>query len=297
VCPGTYNEQIVITQPVTLEGVTISDSAQAIIAVPSGGLVPNGDFVPQLWVNNASGSVNISDLTVDASGNGITNSFHVVGIFYENSSGTVNHVTTQNQSGNGNGVGIVALGGSSNLSVTIENSSIHDYDHSGIEVENIQASELTAVIKGNAVTTRMPMSQLGILIDGSTITAQVTSNLIVLPGADGIVGTSFARGSISGNTVVNAGGIGIVDQSDGVAVTSNKIFGSPTGIQLLTSVAAIQSNSITKSTTGVDFQCGADPNVRSNIIMDTGTALNSVPSAIAPRDAYFNVGTIRAGGC
>jgi len=80
-------------------------------------------------------------------------------------------------------------------------------------------------------------------------------------------------------------------------VTSNKIFGSPTGIQVLTPVAAIQGNSITKSTTGFDFQCFADPNVHSNIIMDTGTALNSVPSAIVPRDTYFNVGRIRAGGC
>ena len=41
VCPGTYPEQVVITQPVTLEGVSSANSNQPIIAVPSGGAVAN----------------------------------------------------------------------------------------------------------------------------------------------------------------------------------------------------------------------------------------------------------------
>src|SRR5215472_16215648 len=41
VCPGTYREQVQITQPVTLEGVTGEDSARVIIAPPLGGLVAN----------------------------------------------------------------------------------------------------------------------------------------------------------------------------------------------------------------------------------------------------------------
>jgi pectin methylesterase-like acyl-CoA thioesterase len=64
VCPGTYNEQVHITQPVTLKGVSSADSAQAIIAPPAGGLVTNANLDPgmsipvaaQIQVDNASGA-------------------------------------------------------------------------------------------------------------------------------------------------------------------------------------------------------------------------------------------------
>jgi hypothetical protein len=322
VCPGTYNEQVVITQPVTLEGVPSGDSAQAIIAVPSGGLVANtffssGPIAAQLLVDNASGLVNVSDLTVDGTGNGVVEPT-VAGIVYQNSSGTVNRVATRNQSGNGSGVGILALGGSSNPSVTIENASVHDFDFTGIETGTNSLLPLSVAIKGNEVTTTAVNSG-GVVIFGGTVT--VTSNLILNLGLDGVgvlletakggtisrntvmnatVGIStavFSVGTISDNTVMNSGTIGIDAEADGVSVTSNKIFGSPTGIRLMTSVAAVQNNTITKSPIGIDFQCNADPNVFSNIITDAGTGLNSVPSAIGPRDTYFNVGTIRAGGC
>src|SRR5579864_5377125 len=71
VCPGTYPEQVTITLPVTLEGISSGDSDQAVIVPPSGGLMPNAtdDFgsslAVQLWVDNATGPVNISNLTVD----------------------------------------------------------------------------------------------------------------------------------------------------------------------------------------------------------------------------------------
>lgn len=43
VCPGTYAEQVMITQPLTLKGVTDGVSGAAIIAVPAGGLVLNAN--------------------------------------------------------------------------------------------------------------------------------------------------------------------------------------------------------------------------------------------------------------
>src|SRR5690242_15781444 len=36
VCPGTYVEQILITQPVTLQGVTSGGSGQVIVQLPGG---------------------------------------------------------------------------------------------------------------------------------------------------------------------------------------------------------------------------------------------------------------------
>jgi len=301
VCPGTYRDQLQITHPVTLEGVSNGTSAQAIIAPPAGGLVINAmddagnPVAAQLWVNNASGPVNIIDLAVDGSGNGVLIGQTIVGIFYQNSSGTVNRVATRNQSGTVGGVGIWVEGGSSNPLVTIENSSVHDYDFEGLEVEtNFAAPKLTAVIKGNDVTTSVPFTT-GILIGGGAVT--VTSNLIVNAGSIGIFATAGSAGLISANTVVNAPDAGIIAGADGISVTSNNIFGSATGIEFFMSVPTIQGNTITNSRVGIDFVCNADPNVHSNIINDVGTALKLVPSAIATSNKYFNVGTIRTGGC
>lgn len=305
VCPGTYREQIQITQPVTLEGVSSADSAGAIIAVPAGGLVTNatddagGPVAAQLWVKNASGPVNISDLTVDGSRNGVTDGLiFVAGIFYQGSSGTVNRVATRNQTGNRGGIGIWAEGGPSNPLVQIENNSIHDYDSAGITVDTPQ---ITAMIKENEVTSKD--SSLGIVIpDNSDST--VTNNLVVcavpgsfsVPDSTGIFASS-ARGSISGNTVANCH-LGIEVEA-GAPVTSNKVFGGGLGggIQTASPAAVIRGNTITNATVGIAFFCTADPNVQSNIIIDAGTGVGEVPSAIATSNTYINVGVIRTPGC
>src|SRR5215469_14950362 len=84
VCPGTYDEQLEITHPVTLQGVSNGTSARAIIIPPRHGLGINAmddlgeALAAQLWVNNASGPVNISNQTVDATGNGIPGGIGVV---------------------------------------------------------------------------------------------------------------------------------------------------------------------------------------------------------------------------
>ena len=305
VCPGTYNEQVEITQPVTLKGISNGDSEQTIIAPPVGGLITNAttdrgaSVAAQIWVNNASGLVNISDLTVDATGNGVSSgnpATAVVGIFYHNSSGTVNRVETRNQSGNGAGISIYTEGGSAsgfpNPLVTIENSSVHDYDLDGIVAERFLT--LTVIINGNLVTTTSKVATGGIQVAATNST--VTSNLVVNPGFLGIFAGSTAS-SISGNTVMNSSNRGIWVFQDGTTLTSNKIVGNPTGIILSSSGAAIQGNTITNSTVGIDFGCNADPHVHSNIIMDAGTALGSVPAELATSNTYVTVGTIRAGGC
>src|SRR5690242_1615882 len=114
ICPGTYNEQIEITQPVTLQGIVSGGSGQVIVSA-AGGLqadatISGESVAPQLWVNNASGAVNINDVTFDGSGNGVTNAM-VVGILYENSPGALNRVATRNQKGDFGGFGMWLEGG------------------------------------------------------------------------------------------------------------------------------------------------------------------------------------------
>jgi hypothetical protein len=73
VCPGTYPEQVSITQPLTLEGVTDGIGNSAVITVPGGGLVQNGTSVSfgpvavQLLVENTVGVI-VQGLTVDGNG-------------------------------------------------------------------------------------------------------------------------------------------------------------------------------------------------------------------------------------
>ncbi len=73
VCPGSYAQQITISQPLTLEGVTDGTGNAAVISVPAAGLVQNGtsnNFGPvavQVLVQNTVG-VTIKNLVVDGNG-------------------------------------------------------------------------------------------------------------------------------------------------------------------------------------------------------------------------------------
>jgi hypothetical protein len=126
VCPGVYPEQIQMYHPITVKGVDNSGSNLALITMPSGGI---GN---QVYVQ-ATG-VNLSDLTIDGSNNGATSCGQGPnGIYYFDSSGTINHVAVRNElpSGaglqgcfDGDGIFVGASPGGA-ASVTIENSSIH----------------------------------------------------------------------------------------------------------------------------------------------------------------------------
>ena len=145
VCPGNYPEQVVIAKDLTLEGIESETEDAVVILPPAGGLVANvtdvdsgNPVAAQLVVQNA-GSVSISNLTVDGTGNGLACGPDVRGILFQNSSGTVKHVAVRNQVPNGipNGCQVgesiwveTAAGHSS--TVTIEHSSVHNYNKNGI---------------------------------------------------------------------------------------------------------------------------------------------------------------------
>jgi hypothetical protein len=112
ICPGNYPEQVVIGFPVTLEGVSSGNSDQVVITVPANGLgLFNdglGDFLDvQVGVFQTQGEVNITNLTVDGTGNTVASPNFMVGVLYFNATGTVNHLNIVNQNGNGLGGGVV----------------------------------------------------------------------------------------------------------------------------------------------------------------------------------------------
>src|SRR5207245_2742898 len=128
--------QVTIAQPLTLKGITSGNAGQAVITVPPSGLavVTTGfGYSIAAMVDVTAGPVNISDITVDGTGNTVGILAILVGILYDSgSSGTVNEATVRNLN-SGSTVGVWAENSTdTNESVTIENSSFHDIDNSAV---------------------------------------------------------------------------------------------------------------------------------------------------------------------
>jgi len=310
ICPGTYAEQVVITKKLTLIGVasnglagaTASGANNPVVVAPSGGVVvntndlfgfPNGQpTAAQILVQTPSNQlptpivVSISGITVDGSNNGLNScNTDLVGIYYQNASGTVNHVTTRFQElppgdfGCQDGLAIYVQSGYGTggaATVTIAGSSVHDYDKNGITADG---SGTIATITGNYVVgigTTPLIAQNGIQLSfgasGKITSNTVTDDVYVNPAncsttgnppcfsATGILlfdsgGTSSSHVSVSTNTVSNTQGA-IVAFTDGSEtadwndVSSNKITTSPAaGIFLLDGIDLCSDNNRAMSNT------------------------------------------------
>jgi hypothetical protein len=316
VCPGLYPEQVTITQPLTLKGITFNNASRAVItANPNGSFAPNvsglfGDFYAQVLVQNVNppGPVDIIGITVD--GAGITfacdASEFLAGIFYASgTSGTVNEVTGRNNQSNGCGYSIwVENGATTNQSVTVENNSSHE---GGIVVLNSQnPPTLTATVKGNFVaSTDQPNSFNGfqaIAIVGAN--GSITGN-VVTGGSYGIeVGNNnfFTGGGgtvdVSQNTIADAGFGMELRGSDGT-ITSNKI--SNANIAFLfsdpTNPATLESNTTMNTRRAVDFAfCSTGWTVKKNVFNDSQVTFWGIPSPITGNSLY-NIDTTVTGSC
>jgi hypothetical protein len=216
VCPGVYPEQLSIFHPLTIKGVDVGGSNMALITMPPGGVGV------QVYVQ-ATG-VNLSDLTIDGSNNGALSCGQgPTGIYYADSSGTINHVAVRNQvpSGPGlqgcfDGIGIAVASFSFAASVTIENSTLHSWQIEGIDAAN----------RGTNVT-----------IKNNFIGGNASG-----PGGNGIRIDFGATATITGNTVANVNepvsypnfngaGFGILVQcSQGVTISGNNVADTQAGI-------------------------------------------------------------------
>jgi hypothetical protein len=354
ICPGTYAEQVVITKKLTLEGVAgngsmgsaATGSNNPVVVSPSGGVLvnsndlypyggdPNQPTAAQILVQTPSNAlptpivVNISNITVDGSNNGLGDcTIDLVGIYYQNASGTVNHVTTRFQElppadfGCQDGLAIYVQSGygtGGSAVVTVENSSVHDYDKNGITADG---SGTIATITGNYIVgigATAVIAQNGIQLSdgagGKISNNTVTDDLYInspscgvgsCTSATGILlydsgGTSGSHVAISGNTVSNTQGA-IVAFTDGAAtadyagtadyndVTSNKITTSPTagvyfldGIDLCSDHNTATTNSVFNSSGAgihIDGQC-KEPDATTTGV-DTAVTNNTVNEACA----------------
>ena len=310
ICPGRYPEQIVLTQAVTLKGISSSDGDLIIVVVPPNGLQANaqdgmGDAIAaQLFVEISPGPTNISNLTFDASNNQVSDGVYVVGVLVQNSPATINHIVTQNQIGGDGGVGVWIQGGSSNPQVTVENSSIHDFDDIGVWTQiNPGPQQLTAVVQDNFVNGQ---TASGLIANSDVALANGTTNTVkdnyLASGQTGISVSGGASGTVAHNnlitdgTAIAIGGDGLTGGN--ISVTNNDIFNSSVdGIVVNGGLPAVQHNTIDHVPVGIEFACNADGNAVNNTIMDSGIGVNDLPAGSNSSNSYFNVQAITGGSC
>jgi hypothetical protein len=297
VCPGTYPEQLTIAKSITLTGVAFGTSDAAIIVPPGTGLVQNATDVDtgnpiaaQIFVQNPATSVTISNLTVDGTGNAIAGCGpDLQGILYQNVSGTINHVAVRNQTlgaglgGCQSGEGIyVQTGAGFTSTVTVENSSVHNYNKNGITA-NDSDTTLTAeldYVQGAGVVPSGGAAQNGIqlgfgakgTIKNNTVIDNIYGDPTIAASADILLYDTAENSSISiaTNTLGNSQlpialytlGDDGANLGDGVSVTGNKILGTSVydAIDVCTNGNTVTGNIIFNSAeSGVhlDASCGA----------------------------------------
>ncbi len=284
VCPGIYPEQVLINKALTVKGIAdpATSANAAVIVAPPGGVVANAaslggpdPIAAQIAVlQPPSGMVNLSNLTVDGSGNAIASCGPptLVGILFQNASGTVTHVQALNQTlglNNGcqNGLGIFVQSGNSGTSnVTISANHVENYTKNGITANEVGT---TVTIKGNTVLGQGPTTgaaensiQIGYGAQ-ATVTANTVGDDIWSPdtindagdAAAGILVYASSGVTVSGNTVSSTQfGIAYVTDpalgsADGGSVKSNKISSTHIfdGIDLCNNGTTVMSNVINGS--------------------------------------------------
>lgn len=213
VCPGSYPEQVTITQPLTLEGVTDGTGSAAVISVPAAGLVQNastvsfGAIAVQLLVQNAVG-VTIKGLIVDGTGGvcpaGFVYPNRIVGIGVLNAGsandGTsavkVENVVVRNEQ-TCDGDGILA----DTSYATVSGSEIHDINQTAIDAYNAAYS-----ITNNSI---QRAQAYGIVLLNSS-GASVVSGNNVSDSFNGILSTNTSNAAtITNNTVLNSSYVGL----------------------------------------------------------------------------------------
>jgi hypothetical protein len=327
ICPGTYAEQVVITKNLTLQGVGtngLSGSGATgannpVITSPSGGVVGNATdtfsgqpIAAQILVQTPASSlgtpikVTLEYLAIDGSNNGLSGCVtNLVGIYYQNASGTIDQVVTRYQELDPSDFGcqdgfamFVETGTGGSSTVTIENSSVHDYDKNGITVVG---SDVTATITGNYVVgigATTLIAQNGIQVsngaNGSVKNNIVADDNYINPegctagscyGSSGILlWDTAANGqhpfTISGNTISNTQ-LAIVTYGDssGTAdwntVTSNKIMNTEAAGVYLDDGIDLCSNSNTATSNTVFNSSGSGVHIDSSCAEASGQSGNN----------------------
>jgi nitrous oxidase accessory protein NosD len=236
ICPGTYPEQLVIINPVTLRGLGSNGIDRVLIQPTSLYNVGTLSSAAVISVVNTQGVV-IEGLAIDASLNGVSGCTELLSaVHFYNSSGAVANnaisgaqlatpcVAKASALGNGFGVEVdTATGQTGPFAVSISGNSIHDFNKAGILVNG---AGITADISGNTIQGVGPSTgynQFAVFIETGAV-AHVTHNFLTLGNC----------GSVSYTNCVNLRSEGVTFKAvgDGSVVDSNVIANAQSGIFL-----------------------------------------------------------------
>jgi len=297
VCPGTYAEQVTILKPLSLTGIASGTANQAVITVPSGGLVQNavsmfGELVGAQILVEGAGPVNITNIAVDGTGGDTSCLIWLAGIFYgSGSSGTVSRVRASGQIDGTCGVGIWAENANSqSQSVTVQNSTVYNVDSAGIFAGSGTTPTLTATFSNNVVNASAAVAA----IDSDSVQGKVNANNV----SNSVFGVyDLSTINVQGNTIMGAT-TGIYMANGGTA-SGNQVSGSSEGVLLGASGATLSNNTIVTSTTaGVELGCFS-ATLSGNLINDAPVGVDSVPTTLVlgPTNTFTNTATTFTNGC
>jgi hypothetical protein len=294
VCPGTYAEQLIISKPLTINGLAIANQpGVTIVAPPTGvaaipGASNNDDQIfAQVLVNNAGGPVNLSNLSIIGStllwGLGsqpatrsIANvcfqelSVNSSGVMYENTPGLLDNVSVSGQFGTPeqrNDGGEPTIDSAPNCG-------------SGILLNNDPDTE--AVVQDSAV---MGAGLYGIYSSGE-LTAE--HNIVSVSGPSSVGIEASSNGSvITDNAVTASLFIDSIGIDGGQSVLRNTVQGSNTGI---TGASIVSHNTLLGNSNGISGN-----NVSENLIQAAATTYVNPGCASnpgAPADPACTVPTV-----
>jgi parallel beta-helix repeat protein len=274
VCPGTYAEQFTITKNLTINGIASGNGGLPVVVPPAGGLlqnivtynVPSGFIGNRLIaaqvIVNPGLTVNIRNISIDATNNNLPNCSVPVGIYFADSSGTVNHVVFRNQltlcnaatNPQGDAV-LVQSDGTLPAVVSVLNSSFHNPGWMAMHADGAGAD---VTLKNNTAVGPGATSGNGILVESGAGATAITNNTEsnALPNNQGTGYWGILLNGCAGNSLVN----------------TNTLSNTQVGIYVSCGTNTVSGNTVFNSQLDGIVVCGSGNTVNGNTINDSGRA-------------------------
>jgi hypothetical protein len=294
VCPGDYPEQITISQPLTLRGLTLGLGVKPLISLPCAGLV--GNFPAQISAQTPSydsfGPVTISNLRVQGSASGENcSTVRPNGIEFAFANGAIENVELSHQDN-----GILLFGGNFDPNfVNIQNSGIRDFDSVGVSADSNGGSGFLVNFTSNWVASSSKNVQAGVIYDMAT--GDIMYNTIAVGGPIGLELDNYFCCVTAGYNTVSGSGIGIYMGGSyfnaATNATHNSLYNNGTGVYIYQSqgIDDVNWNTIFLSAAaGIDLDCSANATVRHNSIYQSPVGIGNVtPGDTLAKNGFYGV--------
>ncbi|PYM14586.1 MAG: hypothetical protein DMD81_17510 [Candidatus Rokuibacteriota bacterium] len=240
ICPGVYDEQIVVTKPLTLRGENGAVVKPSPMVANTTSLTTGNPLAVVILVDGVR-DVTIERLTIDGADNGLACTPSLFGLFYRNASGVArDNVITNMRPGLAvcplSGTGVLVQSAAGGVSkVTLEGNSIHDYQKNGVTA--------------NEVGTDVRIGKRNIVTGLGSTSGSVQNGIQLAFGATGVVEDNVVTNNLFAGCVsvdvcsVNATNV-LIAASTGVRVSDNVLGHSQTGVSVGGDGNAIKHNVI-----------------------------------------------------